>query len=427
MRLLTTLSFFFLISSAWADSIQDLNQKIREADAHWEAGETSVSSLTAEEVSQMLDASLDPHPEVRFEVPESFQALALPATLDWRNKDGKSWMSPIRNQASCGSCLAFAATAAVESQYRITQGQASTSIRLSPQFMFSCGGGVCKKGWYPEQAAKFLVNTGVPDEACMPYAASSGRDIACNKACGDAAKRSVKITSYSRPTANALKIETLRQALQKGPLVTTMSVYSDFMNYRRGIYKRVSNSYNGGHAIVLIGYNHNERYFIIRNSWSTGWGESGYGRISYDDTSGIGASTWKYEVPKNRVFALPLLNAALEDLDTQEHLTASPTRQPASAQDVSLVLHPSFQVRSNRAEVELLLENLSGDYEGDVSFHMVFDGREKVVPTQMSGNTLKVYLNTALLKEGDWEFYASTVNAAGSKVSTSKVALRVVH
>ena len=43
----------------------------------------------------------------------------------------------------------------------------------------------------------------------------------------------------------------------------------------------------GGHAIVAAGYddsisiNGDKGALLIRNSWGTGWGESGYGRIEY--------------------------------------------------------------------------------------------------------------------------------------------------
>lgn len=37
----------------------------------------------------------------------------------------------------------------------------------------------------------------------------------------------------------------------------------------------------GGHAIVAVGYDDSKNHFIIRNSWGTGWGQSGYGTIPY--------------------------------------------------------------------------------------------------------------------------------------------------
>ena len=37
-------------------------------------------------------------------------AAELPSEFDWRNVSGVSYVSPIRNQGSCGSCYAFAAS-----------------------------------------------------------------------------------------------------------------------------------------------------------------------------------------------------------------------------------------------------------------------------------------------------------------------------
>lgn len=37
----------------------------------------------------------------------------------------------------------------------------------------------------------------------------------------------------------------------------------------------------GGHAMVVVGYNRDEQYFIVKNSWGAGWGQSGYGYLHY--------------------------------------------------------------------------------------------------------------------------------------------------
>jgi C1A family cysteine protease len=37
----------------------------------------------------------------------------------------------------------------------------------------------------------------------------------------------------------------------------------------------------GGHALVLVGYNHPAQTLLFRNSWGTGWGQSGYATIPY--------------------------------------------------------------------------------------------------------------------------------------------------
>ena len=55
----------------------------------------------------------------------------------------------------------------------------------------------------------------------------------------------------------------------------------DFEQYKSGIYRHVSGSYLGGHAIRIVGWGveNNEKYWIIANSWNPSWGENGYFRI----------------------------------------------------------------------------------------------------------------------------------------------------
>lgn len=43
----------------------------------------------------------------------------LPESFDWRNINGTNFVSPIRNQGSCGSCYAFASMALAEARFRV--------------------------------------------------------------------------------------------------------------------------------------------------------------------------------------------------------------------------------------------------------------------------------------------------------------------
>ena len=92
-------------------------------------------------------------------------------------------------------------------------------------------------------------------------------------------------------------VNSVKEALQKGPLVTTLSVYADFMSYGGGVYKHVTGDELGGHAISIVGYDDTKQAFIVRNSWGQEWGENGFGYVAYDDTSGVGDETWLYEMP----------------------------------------------------------------------------------------------------------------------------------
>lgn len=38
----------------------------------------------------------------------------------------------------------------------------------------------------------------------------------------------------------------------------------------------------GGHAMLVVGYNRNEQYFIVKNSWNKTWGHDGYAYLHYD-------------------------------------------------------------------------------------------------------------------------------------------------
>ena len=64
-----------------------------------------------------------------------------------------------------------------------------------------------------------------------------------------------------------------------------MDVYTDFYSYIGGIYKYVTGKLEGGHAILIVGYDDASQYFIVKNSWGDGWGESGYFRIAYSELS----------------------------------------------------------------------------------------------------------------------------------------------
>jgi hypothetical protein len=38
----------------------------------------------------------------------------------------------------------------------------------------------------------------------------------------------------------------------------------------------------GGHAMLVVGYDRPNQYFVIKNSWGPGWGHAGYGYFHYD-------------------------------------------------------------------------------------------------------------------------------------------------
>src|SRR5262249_26536207 len=153
--------------------------------AKWKAGNTAVSNLSETEKKGLFGLQLPPGADEHFvnRAPSKFRG---PDALDWRNKDGKHYVSPILSQGSYGSYVAFGSIGTRETQLNITRNMPDSPFSLSPQHLFSCGGGTCKKGWQLIFAGEYLKNTGVVDEACFPYASgTSGNDTPCANACSD--------------------------------------------------------------------------------------------------------------------------------------------------------------------------------------------------------------------------------------------------
>ena len=289
-------------ANAGALDAKIIQGKIREAGADWQAKDTWVSRLSDSEKKRMLGLGYPVRKQLDFESSPRRDARTgarVGESLDWRHQNGTNWLGAVMNQGNCGSCVAFATVGTLEAQYSITNGAPWLRPSFSPQMLFGCGGGACDFGWWPQNAADFLKNTGIVDEACMPYTSgSTGQDVACSKKCGDSAERTTKIASFTTPSTLSRdgSIDQVKAALRTGPLVTTLDVYSDFMTYASGVYKHVTGELEGGHAISIVGFDDQKRAWLIRNSWGDEWGEAGFAWISWDDDSGVGAETWHFNL-----------------------------------------------------------------------------------------------------------------------------------
>jgi len=266
-----------------ADELATLRQELSSSNAQWTAGETSISKLSSQERRRRLGAVFPSG------VPQGSKAFtevpfSAPPALDWRSNGG-NYVTPVRDQGPCGSCWAFATTAALESKVLIKNAASGVDINLSEQVLLSCSGaGNCEAGGYPSSASNFLVSTGLPNETCYPYTAADG---ICSNACANWQNSSYKISSWSYLVAPS--VDSLKNAIStNGPVVGSMVVYSDFFSYHSGIYTRTASStVEGNHVVLVVGYNDTGQYFIAKNSWSTGWGESGFFRIAYSEMNSL--------------------------------------------------------------------------------------------------------------------------------------------
>jgi C1A family cysteine protease len=263
-----------------------VKQAIAAKGAKWHAGETSVSRLSHEERKMRLGLVKGHMPdESQLATPAPSDVSALPPTLDWRNYNGGNWVTPVRNQGSCGSCWAFAVAANLESAALIKNNTPGIDLNLAEQILVSCGGGgTCGGGW-PATASDYVKNTGLPQESCYPYTATDGT---CSSACANWQVSAYKISGWSYVTQSAPTVDAIKNALSTyGPVNTIMDVYADFFYYGSGVYHYTTGTYQGGHAILIVGYDDVNQCFICKNSWGTGWGEAGFFRIGYSELNSV--------------------------------------------------------------------------------------------------------------------------------------------
>ncbi len=240
--------------------------------ARWKAAPTTVSGLPFAAKTKRLGLKLGPTSilkrKLQFQVESRLSKPSFPPFFNWRNNSGQNLVSSVKDQGDCGSCVAFACVAVLESQLMISR-QGTHS--LSEAFLFFCGQGDCENGWDIEPALKFLEDPGVTDGGCLPYSAFRLASP-CSRCCRDWKSRLYKISGYREiATPDFAKAWISRY----GPLVAAMDVYEDFLYYANGAYSHVYGANIGQHAIALVGYDDVSGYWICKNSWGTGWGEEG--------------------------------------------------------------------------------------------------------------------------------------------------------
>ena len=93
-----------------------------------------------------------------------------------------------------------------------------------------------------------------------------------------------------------------KEIFARGPITCGMYVTDDFYNnYKGGIYKSAVQTSGANHAVSVVGWGNDATagdYWIVRNSWGTWWGESGYFRITMGTGNlGIGVNSCYWAVP----------------------------------------------------------------------------------------------------------------------------------
>jgi len=193
-----------------------------------------------------------------------------PDAVDWRQQGA---VNGVKNQGQCGSCWAFSAVCALEGQWAIHQGSLPD---CAEQQLVSCDPSShgCSGGW-PSKSYNYIAgqgSRGIVSQSAYPYTAS---DSSCNVPSSPAA------ATCSGPRSVGASEGALQEAVGNvGPISICLCASSSaFGQYSGGIFDDPSCGTSINHAVACVGYDTNQNYWIVRNSWGTSWGESGYIRM----------------------------------------------------------------------------------------------------------------------------------------------------
>lgn len=236
---------------------------------------------------------------------------AVPASLNWCDKDGVNYCTMNRNQhipQYCGSCWAHGAVSALGDRVKIARGAKGVDINLSVQHILNCGNvGSCHGGsivgayqWIHQISQG--TGVGISYETSNSYIACSSEskegfcadvDTTCTpmnvaRTCSTFTSNGGKCVSLSQyPNVTVSDYGTIsgQAAMQKeilinGPIACGIDA-APILKYTGGISSLPGDAVDHVVSVVGWGVEGSTSYWIVRNSWGEYWGEMGYIRVAF--------------------------------------------------------------------------------------------------------------------------------------------------
>lgn len=218
----------------------------------------------------------------------------LPETHIWNNVDGVNYLTNLKNQhvpQYCGSCWAQSATSALSDRIKIARKAAWPDINIAPQVLISCSDDDGCHGGEAYNAFEWMSKNEVTDETCSIYRArghDNGMICAPITMCKNCMPNEPcfvpdEYLVYGTEEYGQVKGEEamMQEIYQRGPIACGIAVPDALEDYTGGIFEDKTGDMNIVHDISVVGWGVEDgvKYWTVRNSWGTHFGEDGFVRV----------------------------------------------------------------------------------------------------------------------------------------------------
>jgi C1A family cysteine protease len=226
--------------------------------------EYNLKKQEQDERDYKLSAVIDVHPNVK-----------IPSKVDIRTK-----CPPVFDQGSLGSCTANAGVAARLMLDNLNANLSRLDLYYNERLIENTINE--DSGANMRDIGNAISKYGICEETYFPYDVTKFTNKPTDVANTNGLKYKIK-SYYSVKTTDDIKNVL---AVKQQPVLIGMAVYSSFESdavAKTGIVPlpKKKEQILGGHAVLVVGYDNVKKWFIVRNSWGSSWGDKGYFYLPY--------------------------------------------------------------------------------------------------------------------------------------------------